>query len=219
MNIRLGAYDIFSRIIPGGLYLAVAAQLLSILGLLKFSLESANDISLIVSIGLLLAAYTLGGAFDSMARAWFRLFEKPGIHSRTFEKFKQRYQDRWKIVFDGDDYSLLLAFIRTKNLDLASEIERHNAVSIMLRNVSLGLMLLGINSLLQFLLLRNWTSIFVLLILIGLSRLIIQECTKFREMYYDTIFKTALAYRDDLENAKLVEKPKTKQGKPLHGGN
>lgn len=206
MNIRLGAYEIFSRIIPGGVYLAVIGQLLIILGVLKFNLESVNNLSLILSIGLLLGAYTIGGALDSMARAWFRLFEKPGIHSRTFEKFKQQYQDRWKIDFDGEDYSLLLSFIRTKNLDLASEIERHNAVSIMLRNVSLGLMLLGVNSLIQFLLMRNWANILVLLILIGLSRLIIQECTKFREMYYDSIFRTALVYRSGLENARPIKK-------------
>src|SRR5574341_2094155 len=206
MNIRLGVYEIFSRIVPGGVYLAAAGQLLIILGLLKFDLKSVNDVSLIASIGLLLGAYTIGGAFDRLSLAWFRLFEKRGTHSRTFETFKQDYQDRWEIDFDGEDYSLLLAFIRTKNLDLAAEIDRHNAVSIMLRNVSLGLIFLGINSLLQFLILRNAIYIFVFLILAGISLLIIQEAKKFREMYYDSIFKTTLAYTSDL---KTVKKPKT----------
>ena len=46
MNIRLGAYEIFSRIVPGGLYIIAGAQLLGILGLLKFDLEFGGKIAL-----------------------------------------------------------------------------------------------------------------------------------------------------------------------------
>lgn len=211
MNIRLGVYEIFSRIVPGGLYLAAAAQLLMILGLLKFDLESINNISLITSIGLLLGAYTIGGTFDRLALAWFRLFAGRGTHTRTFANFKQTYQDRWDIDFNEGDWPIMLAFIRTKNLELASEIDRHNAVAIMLRNVSLGLMFLGANGLIQFLLLRNWIYIVVLLILVGVSLLIIQEAKKFREMFYDSIFQTILAYRLDLESA--IKPVKTRRAK------
>ena len=159
-----------------------------------------NNISLIASFGLLLAAYTVGGAFDCPALAWYRLFEKGGTHTRAFASFNKRHEDRWQIDIDGEDYSLWLAMIRTRNLDLAPEIDCHNAVSIMLRNVSLGLMFLGVNSLLQFLMLAD------------ISLLIIQEAKKFREMYYDPIYKTVLAYRIDLENAiKPVKKPVSKR--------
>lgn len=211
MNIRLGVYEIFSRIVPGGVYLAAAGQLLMVLGLLKFDIKAISDISLIASVGLLLGAYTLGGAFDRLSLTWFRLFERRGTHARTFEAFKKEHQERWEIDFDGEDFSLLLAFIRTKNLDLASEIDRHNAVSIMLRNVSLGLMFLGINSLLQFLILRNWIYIFILLALVGISFLIIQESATFRVRYYDNIYKTALAYHIDLKSPKPGKKLKIKQ--------
>src|SRR5215208_6741292 len=97
MNIRLGAYEIFSRIVPGGLYLAAAGQLLIVLGLWKFDLAAVNNLSIIASIGLLLGAYTIGGAFDRPALAWFRLFVKQGIHTRTFANFKRSYQDRWEV--------------------------------------------------------------------------------------------------------------------------
>jgi len=203
MNIRLGVYEIFSRIVPGGLYLAATAQLLIILGLLKFDLESVNSLSLITSIGLLLSAYTIGGAFDRLALAWFRLFAKRGTHTRRFANFKQNYQERWEIDFNGSDWAILLAFIRTRNLELASEIDRNNAVSIMF---------LGVNSLIQFLILRNGIYVFVLLILIGMSLLIIQEAKKFREWYYDSIFQTILAYRIDLESViKPAKNRKVKQ--------
>ena len=199
MSIRLGAYEIFSRIVPGGLYIAAACHLLVILGLLKIDLAFINDLSLVISIGLLLGAYTIGGAFDRPALAWFRIFVKRGIHLRIFTKFAQSLRARWQVEFTGDDWPILLALIRTRDLELAAEIDRHNAVSIMLRSVSLGLMLLGANSLIQALLTRQWAYLLVMLGMVGISLLVIKEALKFREMFYETIYQTILAYRIDLE--------------------
>jgi hypothetical protein len=211
MNIKLGAYEIFSRIIPGGVYLAAIGQLLIVLGLLKFELESINQISLIASIGLLLGAYTIGGAFDRLSLAWFRLFEKPGTHKRIFEKFKLDHKDQWEITFDSEDFALLMAFIRTKNLDLASEIDRHSAVSIMLRNVSLGMVFLGVDLLIQFLVWQSWTELAASLLLFGVAVLIIREAKTFRDRYYESIYNTTLAYRIDLEKIiKPVQEQKDK---------
>ena len=94
---------------------------------------------------------------------------------------------------------------------MASEIDRHNAVSIMLRNVSLGLLFLGVNSLIQFLILQNWVYILIVLVLLSISFLIIQEAKKFREMFYDSIFQTVLAYRIDLDSA--IKPVKTRKAK------
>ncbi len=47
------------------------------------------------------------------------------------------------IDFKDEDWPILLAYIRTKNLELASEIDRHNAISIMSRNIGTGLMLIA----------------------------------------------------------------------------
>jgi hypothetical protein len=201
MNVRLGVYELFSRIVPGGLYIAAIVQLLMILGVSKVDLQSVNEISLVTSIGLILVAYTVGGAFDIFSLAWFRLFEQRGVHSRMFATFKNSYQDRWEIDFTASDRPLLLAFIRTKSLELADEIDRHNAVSIMLRNVSLGIFFLGGNSLIQFLILRERSYLLVVLVLFSISILIILEAKKFRKWFYDGIFQTILAYRIDLENA------------------
>jgi len=201
MNIRLGLYDVFSRIVPGGLYIAAVAQLLSIMGYVRFDLQTLDNLSLIASIGFVLIAYTLGGAFDKLALLLFRLFKKPGFSERSFAEFKKRHQDRWLIDFGDRDWSLLLAFIRTKNLELAGELERHNALSIMLRNVSLGLVFLAANSLIQFFVSWNSINIFIIIAMLVLSLLTIREAVKYRGWFYDGIYETVLAFRIDLEGA------------------
>lgn len=213
MNLRLGIYEVFSRIVPGGLYIVVIVQILSTLGIMKFDLQAINNLSLAASIGLVIVAYILGGAFDNLATVFFHLLKKQNISGRTLARFKKNYQDRWQIDFEDGDWSLLLAFIRTKNLELAGELDRHNALSIMLRNVSMGLLFLAANSSIQFFISRNSADIFVSLILLSLSMLILREAMKFREWFYDGIYETVLAYRIDLETAIKPMRPTGRRNK------
>ena len=200
MNIRLGIYEIFSRIIPGGFYVAALGQLLAILGLVKIDWQTINELSLTTSIGLIVIAYILGGALDNFALMLYRLFKKPGYSARTFAEFKRRHRDRWIIDFEDGDWSVLLAFIRTKNLELSGEIDRHNALSIMLRNVGLGILIMVANNLIQFIISWNPIFIFISIVLSILAILVIREAVKFRGWFYSSIYETILAYRIDLEN-------------------
>jgi hypothetical protein len=201
MNIRLGIYEIFSRIVPGGLYIAAIAQFASILGLVTLNLSIINNLSIITSTALIVIAYILGGAFDIFSLAWFQVFRKPGLSSRLFAEFKKSHDDEWMINFQDKDWRSILAYIRTRDIELAGEIDRQNAVSIMLRNVSVGLLLFAVNSLIQFVLTRNSISIYVCVAMLALSLLIIRESVKFREWFYRDIFETILAYRINLEEA------------------
>jgi hypothetical protein len=144
-------------------------------------------------------AYILGGAFDIFSLALFRLFKKRGFSGRTLAEFKKTYGDRWQIDFKDHDDVILLAHIRTKNPELAVELDRHNALSIMLRNVSLGLLFLAANSLILFFISGNLVNIFTSLGMVALSLLIIRESVKFRGWFYRGIYETSLAYRIDLE--------------------
>ncbi len=199
MNIRLGIYEVFSRIVPGGLYIVAVVQFLSIMGFVQLDLQTINNLSLVASIGLIIVAYILGGAFDNFAMILFHLFKRQNFSRQTLAQFKKSYQDRWLIDFRDGDWPLLLAFIRTKNLELAGELDRHGALSIMLRNVSLGILFLGGNSIIQFFISRDWINIFVALVMLGLSMLILREAMKFRGWFYNGIYETVLAYRIDLE--------------------
>lgn len=215
MNLRLGIYEIFSRIVPGGVYMAVMIQILSVFGIVKFDWQVINDLSLAALLGLIVIAYILGGAFDNLAITFFQLLKKQNISVRTLDRFRKAYQDRWQIDFKDDDWPLLLAFIRTKSLDLAGELDRHNALSIMLRNVSLGLLLMAANGVIQFLISRNSIDILISIFMFVLSLLILREAIKFRSLFYEGIYQTVLAYRMDLETA---IKPARSSGRRSNAG-
>ena len=199
MNIRLGIYEIFSRIIPGGVYLVAVGQLLNILGLIEIDLQLLNEIAFVGSVALVVAAYIIGGAFDRAALAWFRVFKKPGLSARTFAEFRHKYRAQWQFEVGEDDWAILLAYIRTRSLELAGELDRHNAVSIMLRNVSLGLLLMAANFLIQGLATGQPANFVISFFLLVVSILTVLESVKFRGWFYNGIFETVLADRIDLE--------------------
>jgi hypothetical protein len=213
MNVRLGIYEIFSRIVPGGFYIAAIYQFLTVLGLVSFDWQTINNISIIASIGLVIIAYILGEALDRFAVVWFRIFKKRGYSHRVLTEFKQSHQDRWNLDISDSEWPVMLAYIRTKSLELASEIERHNALSIMLRNVSFGLLLMSISSVIQFFLVRNVSNFLLIIALLLLSILIGREAVKFRRWFYEGIFQTTLAYRIDLENRVKPLEPAIKRSK------
>jgi hypothetical protein len=215
MNIRLGLYEIFSRIVPGGVYIVAIGQLLTILGLVKVDLQILNSLSFIASLALIVIAYILGGALDNLALILYRLFNRPGFSARTFAEFKKKHQDRWVIDFEDDDWKVLLAYIRTKNLELASEIDRHNAISIMSRNIGSGLILIAGNILVQFLISHNSINLFLCATILILATLIFREAIKFRAWFYDGIYETVLAYRIDLEQSIRPVKTPSNQSKRM----
>ena len=199
MNIRLGIYEIFSRIIPGGVYIVAIVQFLSVLGFVSFDMQATENLSLVASIGFIVIAYILGGAFDNLALVLFRLFNKAGFSERTLAEFNKKHEEAWQIDFQDRDWPVLLAFIRTKNFELAGELDRHNALPIMLRNVSLGLLFMIVNSVIQFFVSQNPVNVLISIIMLVVSMLILREAVKFRKLFYDGIYETVLAYRVDLE--------------------
>ncbi len=199
MNIRLGIYEIFSRIVPGGVYIAAIGQLLVVLGLLTFDWKALNDISLIASLVLVVVAYIVGGALNPLSFVWLAIFRSQGVSHKALADFKQKYQTNWVFEIEDKDWPVLLALIRTKDMELAGEIERQNALAIMLRNVSLGLAFMGFNFGVSYFLARNALDIFAALFLLVISILVLRESTKFRRWFYDAVFETTLAYRIDLE--------------------
>jgi len=199
MNIRLGIYEIFSRIVPGAVYMAAIAQLLSILGLMIFDWQALNNVSLIASLGLALAAYVVGAALNPFSFLWLYTVKRKGVSHESLTVFKEKYGDDWEFDFEDKHWPVLLAFIRTKDLELASDIERQNAISIMMRNVSLGLAWMMVNFVFAYLLFHNPLDLLAALFLLVVSVLSLRESTKFRRWFYDAVFETTLAYRLDLE--------------------
>lgn len=217
MNLRLGIYEIFSRIVPGGIYLIAILQFLVIVDLVHIDWQTINNISLVVSLALIVICYILGEAFDRIAMVWLRLFRKRGFSNRAFAKYKARYDDRWEINLKDNEWRILWAHIRIKDIELADEIDRHNALSIMLRNASFGLLLMTINSLIFSVVSRNIIYVVIGVIVFLISILIIRESTKFREWFLNEIFETTIAYRVTLEEIIKPVRSLPKRGKNNSG--
>lgn len=198
MNIGLGVYDIFSRIVPGGFYLLVFYQLAVVLGWIKIDLTTFNEIGIVPSIGLIVLAYILGTGMGRVASVWHRIFKKRGMSDRVLDKFKEENMD-WQFIFKAKDWPILRAYIRLHNPEIANVIDRNNALSIMLRNISLGLVLLAFTEGIQFVNTMNWIYILLVALLIFFSYQIAIQARDLQDWFYHGIFQTIIAYRLDLE--------------------
>ena len=205
MNIGLGVYDIFSRIVPGGFYLLVFYQIAVALRLIKFDLKILNEIGIVPSIGLILVAYIVGAGLDSVGSAWHRIFKKRGMSGRVLQKFREENTD-WEFYFQDKDWPILRAYIRLHNPDVANVIDRNNAISIMLRNISLGLVLLSITEVVQLVNSMDWIHILLIALFAFLSFQIAIQARELRDWFYSGVFQTIIAYRLDLaERVKPVK--------------
>jgi hypothetical protein len=208
MNIQLGIYEIFSTIIPGCVYLVWIFELLILTGGISVKWQDLNGVTWVSALFLLVVAYLLGVIFGRFGLFLYKQFKKEDISVESLKQFKQKHEARWDMDFVDDDWHILLAFVRSKSLDLAREIERHQASAIMLRNISFGFLLLAIINMGQYIWLRNIYLLIVGIVLLIFSRLMISDSMKFRHWYYDSILSSILAYRIDLgKSIKPVEPP------------
>jgi hypothetical protein len=199
MNIRLGIYDVLSRIVPGGFYLLAFLQIAIALGWAKFDWNLLNNIAIIPSIALTVFTYVLGSALDPFGSAWHRIFKKRGMSTRVLQEFKDKHSDRWKIDFEDKDWPILRAYIGIHNLDVAGDIDRNNALCIMLRNISLGMVLLAIAEILQCFKTFDWAHILYAVLVSLISYQTAIRARTLRDWFYSGIFETMIAYRLDLE--------------------
>ena len=206
MNFRIGIYDLFSRIIPGGFYLLAFEEFARVLGWAKFDWEMLKDIGILPSAGLLIFAYVLGLAMDWLASRWQRIFKKRGVSNSAFERFKQLHADRWIIDFEDKDWPILRAYIYIHDPVVGEETDRFNALSVMLRNLSLGLALLTVSVMIQFVNMNDSRILILAAMLLFFSYQVAIQSRNQRYWFYSYILEVIVAYRLNLEERiKLVK--------------
>lgn len=218
MNVQLGIYELFSTIIPGCVYLVSVVQILIITDVLKLDRLDATviaDMSLALLILFLIAAYLLGVIFSPFGLLWYKVFKRKDQSLESLQTLKQRHKSSWVIDFSNEDWHVLLAYVRSKNLDLARENERHLASSIMLRNISFGFLVLATVNIVQSGIAWNLSFLLAGVGLMILSLITIFESKKFRRWYYDSVLSSVIAYRIDIDKSiKPFESPaKLRKGK------
>ncbi len=152
MIIPLGVYDFFSYTIPGLLYLFVAyqvANILRILDLFSFNLADLSDLSspiaILVGVFTAVTAYILGYLMDfsRIRKRWENFFRDANFN----EKIKNKYdllEEKVDQEFSINYSYLLFSKIKKQYPGLTSDIEKYKAISIMLRNLSFGFLLLSV---------------------------------------------------------------------------
>src|SRR5687768_8116409 len=142
MSITFGIYDFFSYTVPGVLYILVANQMLFLLRMPSIDLNTLNT-SIGGALLWVLAAYVVGQLMDSFAVRWYYLVNKFHAETKALHDFREKHEDI-KTDFTINDRQSLFSVIRHNNLELARYIDNFKAISIMLNNISLALLLFGI---------------------------------------------------------------------------
>lgn len=195
MSIRIGLYDLFAFTIPGVLYIVVALFGLSIFGFITLDLNQIANLSIAWVLGLLGVGYVIGLLLDPMAHKWVRLFIPKNRDAKKTALASFRRKHPWvAIEFDPADWPILLNAVKIKSFDIAMEVEQHNVLYIMLRNISFALLLTALNFLLIFLFIYTHFGNLVLAgVSLGLALIAAQRCKLRRHWFYVRIYEAYVA--------------------------
>jgi hypothetical protein len=214
MNLNLGLYDIFSNIVPGFIYLLVLYEFSKIT---KFQMplhQMPEGLSL--AVVLTLTAYILGHLLNTISyHYWYRRFESYSTTRRRVMEGLKRDFPELKIGFNPDDAEMLLAIIQHNNFNISETFERLRANGIMMRNLSLGFMMLSITTAIS--LLQNWFQYQYLVYIIGwmcCSGLSLRKAKDFTRWFFRDIFREALNYGSNLSEVLKKSRVLTEGKKP-----
>jgi len=142
MSIAIGVYDFFSYTIPGVFYLYIIYEFLKLFkvdvnNLLSVIANTSTPFQVTILIIGLVTAFIVGHVFDMVAHFLvFNLMYRGKTSQIVLDKIKRRDNDA-NIQFEAKDWHLLLILLRQRNLPVAQTFDKHEADSIMFRNISL----------------------------------------------------------------------------------
>lgn len=193
MSITFGIYDFFSYTIPGALYLLVINQLLVLLKLPSIDINALN-INLGSTLLWVIVAYVVGQLMDSFSIRLYYAVNKFTAETSAMKEFRDKHKNL-DIDFTINDRQTLFSVVRHNNLDLALYIDSFKAISIMLNNISLALLLLGIEQLVE-VLVKGFTfqTLVVLVASLGFSYVAITRSALFNKWHWSAVYNHARQY-------------------------
>ena len=188
MSIKVNAYDFFAYTIPGGLILFTILYALNIFGVIQI-----DFLTIVSSVGqsliVIAASYIAGLLIEPIGKLWYRLFRPKGFPDVALVEFKKIHPSI-RVNFKAEDWIILFAYIKHQNIEIASDIERVNASSVMMRNISLGFMILAVVEIVNFSLVLVPLHLVFGVVLVIFSIIAGKESDKFAQWYYFAIFET-----------------------------
>ena len=209
MSFSIGIYDLFAYTVPGFLYLYVIYAFLQTFGLFRpglLSLPSFPDgFWLLVFVAVLVLAHLMGHLLDIFAH-WFvfRLFKSYKFSDRILERTKRVHTDI-DIQYQAKDWGLLFSMLRQRNLEFTRTIDSFEANSILLRNTSFGLFLLGALQIYSLFLSFNGLGIAIAIVCLLFSFIARRRSHMFHSWFLTDIFESSLRYGNSLQDVITYE--------------
>lgn len=208
MSIRIGIYDFFAHVIPGGVLLA--AILFGLRHVAPLPIDIA-DASTLQFLALGTVAYILGYAIDPLSKRWEKLFRPKDLYQRTVASF-QAQNPKVAVQTESLDLFTLLYFIKRHSIEMSQDLDQLKAVSIMLRNTSFGLLIVALVFWVEGLL-TNQRVFFgmVGVLCLGLAIALIRESIKFETWFIKAIHQSVVALIAEPHQLSVTLKPDPRQ--------
>lgn len=193
MSIAFGIYDFFSYTVPGILYILVLNHFLSFLQLPALDLNNLNA-NIGSAILWVVIAYVTGHLLDSFAVRLYYAINKFDAETAAMKEFKEKHQDL-PIEFTINDRQTLFSVIRHHNMNLALYIDNFKAISIMLNNVGLALLLLSIEQLTEmFVQGLALQPLVIFIVSLGFSYVALKRSALFNKWHWLAVYNHARQY-------------------------
>ena len=193
MSITFGIYDFFSYTIPGVLYILVVNRFLF---LLKLPSIDINNLNTNIGSALLwvIVAYVVGQLMDSFSIKLYYRINKFHAETTAMKEFREKHKNL-AIDFTINDRQTLFSVVRHNNLDLALYIDNFKAISIMLNNISLALLLLAAEQLVEMLVSGfAFLTLVILVASLGFSYVAITRSALFNKWHWTAVYNHARQY-------------------------
>ena len=210
MSINFGLYDFFSFLIPGLLYIFTFGKLLVDLGW-NYSKavpwEAVDFNNIIIILPVVTFAYIVGHIMDVIANGiFFRAIRSIRNRSKKTipveEKalaIQKEVHPELDIKFSEKDWFLLFNLIGQRNINLSQYIDKYQADSIMLRNISFGSFLLAIFQIIGNVGPSISSSLAIAILSLVFSIVAFLKSEDFRMWFFSSIFEASLEYGLSLE--------------------
>ncbi|MGW7536528.1 hypothetical protein [Amycolatopsis sp. NPDC054798] len=147
MTFAVSIFDLFSFAVPGAVHLALAVYVLDRLGVLHVAALTGAPGVLLVA-GAVVVSYLLGHLFHPLAAQLDRLRPRRDAEEARQDFVARVPQARGRAYVQADP-ALLVAAAELHDKDIAGEVVRMRAQSVMLRNIAFSFTLAAIVALVQ----------------------------------------------------------------------
>ena len=206
MSIKLGIYDFFAYMIPGGI--GIAAILFVLVNHFGLVIDYAQ-LSAAYVLPFAILAYVFGYVLDSFTgKVWLKFFRPKNFFEMVINEFNAR-NPQIEVSPRDMDWSIVFAYIRKQSVEMADYIDTINAQSKMLANSSFGVFIFSVIFLVDFFISKYQLSNLLLsatCLFIAIS--LANESVKFRSWFYESVFQSYVAIIAEPKFLPVKLKPK-----------